>query len=192
MAEASVVAAAYEFWHDTWFRTLRQLDAIEHLASDDFARQDTILVLSHGGRCIAVTCLRWMNRSNGIGRDDSYFRTWPREALESIGPMVAITSNTAIAEDYRRARVECGDLPPRRLSEITLALAVRRFETTGLPELVGVARNNRKMDDVAAALGFETIGRVVMHGIDSDIMRLRRGKPREWGREVDRIWARRR
>ncbi len=191
-ARRPAAAAAYALWHEIWLSTLRQLDGISYLDSNEFARQDRVLALTHEDRCVAVTGLRSLDRSTRIGQEDSYFRPWPCDVLDQLGPLLAISSNTVVAEDFRRARVERERGEPQRLSELTIALAVRWFLDSRIPEFVGVVRNDRRMDEIAATLGFRAIGRIKLHGEESDIMRLRHGTRPAFGREVEDVWARRR
>src|SRR5262249_17814659 len=70
----------------------------------------------------------------------------------------------------RRARVSFRGDDSLRLSELVIALALRCFVTSPFDQLVGVARNGRKMDSVATVLGGRAIGRTVLHGGKSDII----------------------
>src|SRR5262249_9743240 len=190
-ARGAVVAAAYDLWHEIWLNTFQQLDGVTHLDSNEFSRQDEILCLVHEGECISVSALRCVDLSTRIARDDSYFRPWPREVLAKVADHVAISSNTAICQRWRRARV-CGDAcEPQRLSEAIIALAPRRFAESTAAEFVGVVRNDRKMDRVARSLGFRAIGRLNVHGIDSDIVQLSRAALTAFDPTIERIWRRR-
>jgi len=185
-----VVEAAYALWHAVWLSTFRELDGIEQLDSNEFTRQDEILVLTHRDRCIAVTGLRHLDRSSRIDREDSYFRPWPVEALERTGGAFMVSSNTVVAETVRRARVSSDGDESLRLSELVIALALRRFVASPFTELVGVARNGRKMDNVGAALGGRAIGRVVIHGEESDIVLFSRFTLPRFRPAVEDIWRR--
>ena len=190
-AQGAVAEAAYELWHEVWLATFRQLDGVEHLDSNEFTKQDEILALSHAGPCMSVTALRSVDRSTRIGREDSYFREWPRDALQKIGTTLMISSNTVVAERFRRARVHSDGADAQRLSELVIGLALRRFAASKSEEFVGVARNDRKMDRVGSALRGRAIGRLILHGIESDIMLFSRHALPVFGPAIERIWSRR-
>jgi len=190
-ARGAVPDAAYELWHSVWLATFRHLAGASHLDSNEFTRQDEILALSHAGVCISITALRWIDRTTRIGREDSYFRPWPPDALQKIGPLLAVSSNTVIAETFRGARIQSDGAEPQRLSELIIGMALRRFAASKFHEFIGVARNDRKMDRVAAALGGKVIGRIIVHGIESDIMLFARSALPAFGPAIEEIWTRR-
>lgn len=190
-----MLRAAYELWRTEWQATLEELDGITRLHSDEFARLDEIGVLSVGQHCVALTGLRWLDFSLPMAKEDSYFQHWPEDVMWRVGRgLVCITSNAVIHPDWRRAII---DPSPERsgapvpLALTTLALGFRRFMESPAEHLIGVARNDRSMNRVAAAIGAEKIGQIRLHGIDSDLMILYRDRAKTRGPVYDVLWNRR-
>jgi hypothetical protein len=173
---------AYECWHRVWSETFRELDGTDNLFSDDFTRQDEIGALYQGNECIGVTGYRWINLEFPYFKDDSYFRAWPREILESIAattPRVCVGSNLAVAPEWRGARHGF------RVGDLLLALHVRRFHETN-PELaqimLGTMRNNRGMNALSYRLGATPIVEgAIHHGVEVDLVIFRR-QATDWAR----------
>jgi hypothetical protein len=79
---------------------------------------------------------------------------------------------------------------PRRLSEVTIALAIRRFAASPAEDFIGVTRNDRGMDRVAEALGCRAIGKLTLHGIESNIVCCPRFSLPVFDPEIEQIWRR--
>ena len=108
-----LAAATYELWRNGWLAALREVSGVTRIHSDEFSRQDEIGVLSYAGTCISVTALRFVDRAYPLGREDSYFKIWPSEALESLGDeLLGISSNTLIHPDFRGTRISVGEGTP--------------------------------------------------------------------------------
>lgn len=187
--------SAYELWRDQWQATLRELDGITRLHSDEFVRQDAIAVLSTEHRCVALSALRWLDLSQPIAREDSYFRAWPEEVVRGLGDaLVAISSNTIVHPDWRGALLEpsvCPPSEPQPLSTVIVALAIRRFLESSGECVIGVTRNDRSMNRVAASVGAVKLGQIELHGIESDLICIRRQAATPRSPVVDALWAKR-
>jgi hypothetical protein len=190
----ALARAAYELWRDEWQATLRELEGVTRIHSDEFVRQDEISVLSSAGQCVSVTALRWLDLSRATAREDSYFQAWPEEALAELGTsIVAISSNTLVHPEWRGTRVE-PPFPthqPTPLSFVTVALAIRRFLDSKACAVIGVTRNDRSMNRVAAGVGARKIGQIKLHGIDSDLICIERAAASPSGPVMDAMWERR-
>ena len=190
-----LLLSAYELWRNGWQATLGELEGVRRIYSDEFGRQDEIGVLSVGQRCISVLGLRWFDRSLAMDREDSYFLPWPEATLDSLGDsIVGVPSNLVVHPEWRRTIVEpASDRPEDAilLSLATLALAIRRFIDSPAERFVGMARNDRSMNRVAAAIGGTKIGRITMHGIESDLICITRANAAPQGPVVDTLWERR-
>lgn len=186
---------AYEVWRDSWKATFSELQGSVALHSDEFVRQDELAVVAAGGRCIAVTGLRWLDMALARSREDSYFKSWPAEAVAALGTQpVLVGSNTVVHPAWRRTLVEAprtqpGD--PMRLVFVTIALTVRRFESSAARHLIALTRNDRAIDRVGAALGARRLAQIHMHGIETDVMCLDRANATEAGPIVGELWRRR-
>jgi hypothetical protein len=164
---------AYEMWQREWQKALADF-GVKHLDADEFRQQDEISALFVDGYCIAVTALRWVDRSKASGREDPYFSPWPASVLAHFDDaVVGISSNTVTDGAWRGARVTLSDDAASetiRLSLLTLALAARRFVESPANVFFGIARNERAMNRQAAVLGGECVGQTLVHGTESDLI----------------------
>ncbi|MEO8182480.1 MAG: hypothetical protein ABI895_26890 [Deltaproteobacteria bacterium] len=164
--------------------------------SDEFDRQDEVGVLCLDGHCISVTGLRWLDLSLSRAREDSYFQHWPKDAVAALGPrLVAITNNTIVQSDWRRAVVQSsrvGADDPVKLKYATIGLSMRRFIASAADSVVALARNDRAMHMVAVSMGGKKLGQILLHGIETDIMVATRHELKVHGAVVDELWDRRR
>jgi hypothetical protein len=162
-----LLGAAYECWSSVWKEHLLERDKVEYLPSDDFTRQDEIGVLFHGWECVGMTFYRWVDLTNPVYADDSYFRVWPRAAIEaacSAGPRLCIGSNLTLAPRWRKA-IGCS------VKQLLLALAIERFLRSDSDAMVGQMRNDRGMNKVGIQLGFGLLQeRVLLHGGPCDLV----------------------
>jgi len=187
------LSAAYAVWHEVWLSTLRELDGLKQLGSDEFTRQDEVGVIMHGEECVSVTGIRWLDLSQRMFMEDSYFSTWPSHCLDALrGRAVGVSSNTVLALDWRGGRIEptSDSAIPMAIKEATISLSLRRFMDSSAELFVGVARNNRSMERVANDLGGRRIGQIRLHGEDSDIMCWSRKDLLDLGPTVENLWSR--
>jgi hypothetical protein len=194
-AHDPLLEQAYELWHDVWKATFEELDGATELFSDEFNRQDEIGVLASGGRCLSVTGIRWLDLSLARSRSDSYFRHWPGEVIEKLGRgLVLVTSNTVVHPDWRGSMIEPpreSAVEPSRLAFTTIAMSIRRLLASAAESAAGLSRNDRAMDRVSTALGGVAIGRIRLHGEETNVMHFPRGLAKPEGPVVDDLWARR-
>ncbi|HEU4582653.1 MAG TPA: hypothetical protein VFS67_30560 [Polyangiaceae bacterium] len=195
-ARDPLLEQAYELWHDVWRATFEELDGAAELFSDEFCRQDEIGVLATGGCCLSVTGIRWLDMSLARARSDSYFRHWPREAIEKLGRgLVLVTSNTVVHPDWRGSMIapprELAEVEPSRLAFTTIAMSIRRLLASPAESATGLSRNDRAMDRVSIGLGGVAIGRIRLHGEDTNVMHFPRSLAKPEGPVVDHLWSRR-
>jgi hypothetical protein len=166
-ADRELLYEAYRAWSDVWKQTFYELDHKKDLPSDDFTRQDEIGALFQDGECIGLSCLRWMDLSNPIYQDDSYFAVWPqvaRDAASVHGSKICVGSNFTITPPWRRA-AGCS------LKDVIMALVVERFLLSDADTFVGTVRNNRGMNTVTYRNGFVPIEQnIIHHGVEVDLV----------------------
>ncbi len=186
---------AYELWRDVWQATFLEAEGLAELRSDEFTRQDEIGILTLGTTCVSVTALRWLDLSTARFRDDSYFKPWPREALRALGNgIVGVSSNAAVHPDWRGtllAPPEGSSAQPVRMVYAAVGLTLQRFFESSAIHSVAVTRNDRRMDRVCHSLGATSLGRIVHHGVDADLMYF---PPRDRGQlepALGQLWQRR-
>ena len=193
--EHPLALVAYATWRDQWLNTLREVAGTSRLFSDEFTRQDEIGALYQDGHCVAVTALRLVDRSTIVGREDSYFEPWPPHALTSVGHgLVGISSNTLVHPEWRGGEVtlsEDGANAALRLPLAILALTQRRFAELGVVSMMGVARNDRAMNHIGAALGARKVGQILVHGAESDLLCFPCTSSPAEGATVDWLWTHR-
>jgi len=166
-ADIPLLSEAYRCWSEVWKQTLDELDDVNHVPSDDFSRQDQIGALFHEWECIGMTSYRWVDLSNPIFKDDSYFSVWPRECVNAVcaaGTRVCIGSNLTVAAPWRHAN-------GASVKELLLALAVDRFLQSDADAMAGTMRNDRGMNALGYRLGFHPLAHdVIHHGVTVDLV----------------------
>lgn len=165
--DAESLVEAYACWSRVWRTTLLELDGHETLFSDDFTRQDEVGVLFVKERAAAMACLRWLDFSLPLAREDSYFRVWPQEALDQLiarGKRVLAASYLTVAPEWRGAS--------RRLPalQIITELTLCRFLESGADAFAGQMRNDRKLNQLAYRYGARRLCTTQMHGVSVDLI----------------------
>jgi hypothetical protein len=158
LADVPLVGEAYRCWSTVWSETFRELDGATHVPSDDFTRQDEVGAIFHGYECIALSCFRWIDMSNPMYRDDSYFNVWPESARATAcreGSRVCVGSQITVAPAWRKTPVR----------NILTALIIERAFLSDADAVLGTMRDDRGMDRLVAGLGAETLGHATLHGV---------------------------
>jgi hypothetical protein len=167
IADLPLLGEAYRCWSDVWKTTLRELDNLPDVPSDEFTRQDEIGALFQDYECIGLTCFRWVDTSQAMFLDDSYFKVWPKaasDAARELGPNVCILSNLTVSPAWRRAR-------GLSVMEVLGCLSVDRFLHSDGDALVGTPRTDRGVNKLCYRLGFRSLARdVVHHGVKIDLV----------------------
>src|SRR5580692_9143278 len=167
VADLPLLGEAYRCWSDVWKTTLRELDNLPDVPSDEFTRQDEVVALFHEYECIGLTCLRWVDTSRPMFLDDSYFKIWPKAATDAArehGPRICIVSNLTVAAPWRRAR-------GLSVMEVLACLSLDRFLRSSGDAVVGTPRADRGVNRVCYGLGFRPLAReVVHHGVKIDLV----------------------
>jgi hypothetical protein len=166
-ADIPLLSEAYRCWSEVWNQTLDELDQVKHVPSDDFSRQDLVGAIFHDWECIGMTSFRWVDLSNPVDKDDSYFSVWPRASVDALcasGTRVGIGSNLTVAAPWRHAQ-------GASVKELLLTLSVDRFLQSDADAIAATMRNDRGMDALGYRLGFEPLAHdVIHHGVAVDLM----------------------
>jgi len=158
LADVPLLGEAYRCWSAVWTDTLRELDGANHIPSDDFTRQDEVGAIFHGYECIALSCFRWIDMSNPMYRDDSYFNIWPEDARNAAcrdGYRVCIGSHITVSPAWRKTPVR----------NLLTALTIDRSSFSDADALLGTMRDDRGMARLVAGLGADTLGHATLHGV---------------------------
>lgn len=162
-----LIGEAYRCWSEVWHETFTALKSKTSLPSDDFTRQQEVGAVFHGYECVALSFFRWVDLSNPIYRDDSYFSIWPedvRDAACARGSKICVSSYFTLSAPWRRA-TGCS------LKDILGALIVERFLLSDADTLVGTMRTDRGMGRLANRLGSQTLREgVIHHGVEVDLI----------------------
>ncbi|MBX9766550.1 MAG: hypothetical protein K2X47_04695 [Bdellovibrionales bacterium] len=142
---------AFELWKNIWSQTLRDLDGLDYLPSDQFTRQDLVAGLFLKNKCIGLTCFRKADLKSSIDRSDSWFKPWPETTMIELSqkyPQAAANSFFTIHPDFRKTTVTDGKL------DLPVSLLMAEFVATiafhsAADATYGVTRNNRSVNKLA-------------------------------------------
>jgi hypothetical protein len=166
---------AYATWKLVWKQTLLELDGNSNLYSDHFTRQDYIVGLYHGIKCIALCCFRRADLTRATDREDSWFQPWPTEALNSFAKEYrdgVVLSWLTIHPDYRRS-VSIDHLKEFSASDRLCELINLFLQDCKMDLAFGVTRNNRSVNKMSEYVGFRTYqNNAKHHGVDVDLITL--------------------
>ncbi len=187
-AQAPLLAAAFRCWKQVWAETLKELDGIAYLPSDDFTRQDEVGALFSGDRCVGLSCYRWVDLSLPFAREDSYFTAWPSDALDALvahGPRVCIGSQISVPREFR------GRFDGTAVKDLLLAFAVKRFLASDADVMTGTMRNNRNMNTLGYRLGGQPLVEdAELHGVKVDLLAFYRSTLTPTWTDVETsVWA---
>ena len=74
---------AYKLWFEIWSGTLKELDNIDRLFSNEFSRFDFAYLILKGDEVISLMSCTEVDLSLDSRRNDSWFESWPQEILSS-------------------------------------------------------------------------------------------------------------
>lgn len=165
--------AAYETWKSVWTETLKEVDGVNQLHSDDFTRQDYIVGLFHGPKCVALCCFRRANAAVEVDREDSWFKPWPTAELSKIGDSASrgvVVSWLSVHADYRRT-INNEHLKNFSVSQ-RLCEAINFFlQDCEMDVAFGITRNERSVNQMARYTGFRVHqSNAVHHGEPADLI----------------------
>lgn len=180
---------AYNLWKSVWAETYEALDGLDHLCSDDFTRQDEILCLFSGRKCVALVFFRFIDLQDHAHRDDTYFKVWPDEAMTGLkreGSKVLLGSYITTDESVRRGSLGIS------IKDLLVNLSVKKFIASSANAMTGVMRNNKGMSKCVYNVGAETLVQNHMaHNVSVDIVAYFKKTVRvaeEYKFLVDRLW----
>jgi hypothetical protein len=159
----------YDVWKSVWTKTLRDLDGAERLYSDDFTKQDEIIVLYFESKPVALVCHRFVDISLQMNQDDSYFKPWPKKAILSLqkdGNNIAIGSQITILPDFRKTVWD--GIP---LKELITALSLDTLRAKPIDAITGVMRADKGMNDLFFRCGATALLKnVTFHNVPVDLV----------------------
>jgi hypothetical protein len=163
---------AYRCWREVWTATFAELDGVDRVHSDDFARQQEFVALFEEGRCIGLVGFRFLDLATEMACEDSYFKIWPEPVIvraRSISRVVCVMSNLTVHPSSR------GSLGSTSVKEILTILATNRFAASVCSLALGTMRNNRGMSDLVYRYGATClVPNAVLHGVSVDLVEFSR------------------
>jgi hypothetical protein len=173
---AEIYFAAYACWMGVWTETFRELSQKEKIFSDDFTRQDEILALFRGNKCIGMVFMRSDDFSDPAIWHDSYFSAWPAFAIHRLsrnGSRFTICSYMTGSQDERGKPIE-GKM---KMQELLMALSSLRFLELGTDVMVGTPRLAVGMGNSCSLAGGTRIFMgLKMHGVDVECVEFTRAR----------------
>lgn len=146
---------AFKSWHETWENTYRNdFHSDKTLTSDEFTRQDEILVLFYKGDCAALCFFSHVDLLDFSATLDSYFSCWPLEARSGLchyGSDVIICSQFTVMENFRLEGAPEMDHVPWKI--ILMGMLSKYFLHSDKSAMTGTMRVNKGMGKLTALFG---------------------------------------
>ncbi len=146
---------AFKSWHETWELTYKNdFHSDKDLFSDEFTRQDDILILMYHGECAALCFFSHVNLEDFSAGLDSYFSCWPAKARTGLclhGSEVIICSQFTVMENFRREGPAEMDNAPWKI--LLMGMLSKYFLHSKKPAMTGTMRVNKGMGKLTALFG---------------------------------------
>jgi hypothetical protein len=184
---------AYELWHRVWSSTFEELKGVSRLYSDDFTRQEDVICLFEGSKCLFTIFFRKADITNPAIRNDSYFASWDEASLDALArdsSETIIYSYITVNEEARRGY---RGLP---LKKLIVAAGVQYFLESGGSSMTATSRNGKGINKVVEQYGATPIKLdQTMHGVPVDIAIFYKKEVsmmrNEWQDYLEPMWERR-
>lgn len=159
---------AYNFWKKIFSETFKVVIAKDYqLFSDEFLLQDSINVLLSGSAIIGLIAFLQLDLTSQVEIDRSYFKNYDSFALNKIRHeynKVFIISNLAIDAQFRKSN------SGKDFAFLLIGLGVLNFIHSEARALITITRNDRKTHERVLSFGGKSLGKHLVHGIESDII----------------------
>lgn len=146
---------AFRAWHETWENTYKHdFHSEKNLSSDEFTRQDEILVISYHDECAALCFFSHVNLLDFSASLDSYFSCWPMEARSGLchyGTDVIICSQFTVMENFRKENPPELDNAPWKI--VLMGMLSKYFLESGKSAMTGTMRVNKGMSKLTSLFG---------------------------------------
>lgn len=170
-----VMRATFEMWQKVWSETLRELDGLERVFSDDFTRPTLVGALFSDTIPIGSISLSRVDLREPMYRADSSLKAWPADVLHRVSeryrdePLWVCTYLTVASAHRGRA----GTLS---LKELLVALVVEHLRASDCGATLATVRVDRGMDRTCFDLGAKLVeaGRM-LHGVEVSLIEFDKG-----------------
>ncbi len=149
-SEKEIYNHAYASWYECWAPIYNLIDKDKGFYSDQFTRQDEVLVLLHGGKCAATVFFRYADFNSKFEFQDSYFGPWPEIAIKGLiseGPKVLVCSFFTVMEDFRKGYAGVS------VKDLLMGMLIRRFMWSDFDVMTGSLRNSKGVNDLCYKWG---------------------------------------
>lgn len=161
---------SYELWNLVWSETLKELDGIEKLPSNEFTRFDFASVILDKGKPISLMCYTSVDMGLKPRRFDSWFDSWPSEILErqkERDGLGLIAAWFCTHPDYRKSsQVSLNFNVTQVLAEVFGKIIISDSYNVGY----GMTRNNRSVGQYSVNIGGEVIANANAHNCDVSLV----------------------
>jgi hypothetical protein len=160
----------YDFWHEQWLATFKQLEGAEQLSSDDFFRQNEKMVLTFRGRIVSFLAFSFFDLRLKSHREHSYFHAYPPHVLDQLIemglPRVMTMGQFCVSPEWRKK-----NSGGQFLCHVQAYMAFRRFKHSEADTLITYTRNDRKVNDLAYMYGSKCLlAKWREHNVEVDIV----------------------
>ncbi|MBC7537892.1 MAG: hypothetical protein H7281_03675 [Bacteriovorax sp.] len=170
--------SAYHLWERVWSETLKELDGVKKLFSNEFTRHDFATVLYRDDIAIALMCYSAVNLNLDVRKNDSWFESWPQEFLaeQSIREGEGlIAAWFCTAPEYRKSQLNYPINSAKLIMEAFGKIVLEDGYNVGY----GTSRNNRSVNKLLYEIGGEKRGESLAHGCEVDLILVEPDKVRE-------------
>ncbi|MBY0554037.1 hypothetical protein K2P97_05890 [bacterium] len=162
--------SSYNLWKTNWLNTLKKLDNIENLYSEDFTRHDFFVVISYKKEAIGLCCFRKVDLKVYATIEDSWFNPWPKDFLFQLAQDVdsaIVPSWFTIHQDYRRSKGKTELNLAQILSEIMSLVTIHE----NVDVTFSSPRKDRSVDKLLENAGAVAVFKdITYHGVLVDLV----------------------
>ena len=166
--------SAYQLWHRVWSETLKELDGVEKLFSNEFTRHDFAIVIFRDDEAISLMCFSSINLKLEVRKNDSWFAAWPEGILlnqEIKDGLGLIAAWFCTAPEYRRSNFQYPVNTAKLVMEAFGKIVLDENYNAGY----GTSRNNRGVNKLLYDVGAIKLGESIAHGCSVDLVILEPG-----------------
>lgn len=158
----------YRSWKCVWSAAYAEAKLSKPMHSDEFTRQDDVMALFEGDRCLMSLFFRDVNLTHVAPREDSYFAAWPAsciEALQKYSSWVSVGCQTTVIPEVR------GNYQGYSMKRLLLALLAQYAMHSRCSSVTAAMRNLKGMQTAGTEAGARLLeADVICNGEATDLM----------------------
>lgn len=143
--------AAYEGWRSVWGQALtEEMNVKDPLYSDNYSRQSHVAALFYGDELFGLVTLNYMNLSEKIYQEDSYFKVWTpdsRKILQAQSTHIMTLCNVTLNFRFRQNAIGISG------KDLLLLMAVYYLKSQKFDGIVAAVRLEKAMEKSAYRTG---------------------------------------